>query len=220
MKDSESTELVIQRLVERQATNCSALLEPGTVVTTRTVAGERFFTADRGQVSLAVTKALVQLLGSASDDTGCTDDQSFGTTELKKIGDSWKGSSDCAIRGLNKYLGIVESNQFDVNTKLLGVEEAAGTKCLRLRLSISIHTGKPLARVAKDPRSRLFNAKWDTKVHFERVYLLPVDQDLPCLRMEEKSEGVSKVEYTKGKKVAIVESTFADQKTVEIKLLR
>ena len=75
-------------------------------------------------------------------------------------------------------------------------------------------------RIAKDPRSRLLNAKWDTGLHYERISLLPIDQDLPCLRIEEKGEAVSKVEYTSGKRNAVLELRSAEQKTVEIKLLR
>jgi hypothetical protein len=38
--------------------------------------------------------------------------------------------------------------------------------------------------------------------------------------MEEKGEVVSKVEYTSGKRIAVMEMRFSDQKTVEIKLLK
>lgn len=223
-EDSERGELVIEHLIEHQDTNSNVLLAPGTVVIMKTVAGERFFTGAHVPLSLAVKKVFEQLLGSVSDETGCTQDQAFGTPEPKKIGDSWKANTDCLVKGLNnlnKYRGIVEPNQFEATMKFLGVEEAAGIKCLRLSLVFSVHTDKPpTARIAKDPRSQLFNAKWDTSFNYEAINLLPMDQDLPCLNMVEKGEAFSKVAYTSGKRFATMEFRSSEQKTVEIKLLK
>jgi hypothetical protein len=216
---SESLELVIERLTDRQGTNSNALLPPGSVVIAKTVAGEWSFKLAHGHFSLAVTKVLEELLGSASDDMPCTPDQAFGTPERKQIGDTWKGNAECLTNGFNKYFGIVDPNQFDVTMKLVGAEEVASTKCLRLGLSIFIHTDQPVARIAKDPRTRLFGAKWDTKLQYERINLLPVSQDLPNLRMEEKGEAISRVKLVLRGKVAALELRFTGQKTVEINLL-
>jgi hypothetical protein len=216
--DGDSVEVVIQHLIERQATNSRVLLAPGSVVIGKRVAGETFYKVARGQPSLAATKALGQLLGSVSDDMGCTQDQAFGTQEPKKIGDTWKGNAECLTKGLNRYFEILNPNQFDVTMKLLGVEEAAGTNCLRVSLSMVIHTDQPGTRIAKNPR-RLLNAKWDTSMHFQSISLLPMNQDLPCSRLEEKGEGISKVNFTSREKAATLEIRFTQQKTVEVKLL-
>jgi hypothetical protein len=77
-------------------------------------------------------------------------DQAYGTPEPKKIGDTWKATPECMTKGFKKF-GIAEPNQFDVTMKLLGVEEASGTQCLRLNLAMVVHTDKPMGRIAKDP---------------------------------------------------------------------
>jgi hypothetical protein len=218
-EDSQSVEMVIEYLTERQGTNLNALLAPHTVVIAKKVAAASFFTVEHVPVSPAVAKVLERFLSSASDGSDCTADRAFGTPELKKIGDTWKASTECAIKSLSKGFGIVEPNQFDVTVKLLGVEEAAGTKCLRLGCSSFLHTEKPIPRIAKNPTSRFPNAKWDNLLHFEAISLLPLDQDLPSLRMEEKGDAVFKVEYSSAKGPAVLEMHQAEQRRVDVKVL-
>jgi hypothetical protein len=217
---SESTELVIQHMTERQGTNSEVLLAPGTVVTMQTIAGERFFKADRVPISLAVTKLLERFVESASHNIGCTDDQALGTSEPKKIGESWKGSADCLTKTFNKKFGTAAPNQLDVTMSLLGVEEASETKCLRFGLLMAVQTDKPIARFAKGPGSRLLSAKWDSSIHSQGTLLLPLDEDLPCLRMVNHVEAVSKVNYPSEKRPIVLEFRYTEEMTQEIKLVR
>jgi hypothetical protein len=85
---------------------------------------------------------------------------------------------------------------------------------------MSVHTDKPSARIAKNLRSQLLNAKWENNFHYEGISLLPIDQELPCLHVEEKAEAFSKVTYTSGKRFATMEFRLLGQKTLEIRRLK
>ena len=99
---------------------------------------------------------------------------------------------------------------------LLGVDEVHDIRCLRLGLSLALHSDQPLPRIAQDPRNQRFHTTWDTKIRFKVRILLPVDQKLSPMLQEENGEGLANAKMNWGDKTAEMEIRYQMERTIEL----
>ena len=216
VKSSEEIVVKVARFIEHDGFNSAILLPEGTLVIASKVGKEMAFTAEGHQLSPRVSKLLGELMPFGPTAIDCPADEAFGTETPKKVGDKWKVNRDCVKNAVSKFFGSIQAREIDASMTLLDIEEVHGIKCLRLGLSLDLHSDQPLPRIAQDPKNQRYQTTWDTKIRFKVAILLPVDDKLPPMLQEEKGEGVANARMDSGEIIAGIEIRYEMERTVEL----
>ena len=114
------------------------------------------------------------LLATAKDELAGNDDI-YGSTLPRKVGDSWDMNTELSARNLAKILEGVKKEHLKGKIQLVGVTKVNGTECLEIQMTTTL-SPFPLLR-GMPPGSKVVKGK----LTFSGRILLPVDLTLPSL---------------------------------------
>ena len=135
--------LVIVKFVRLAAGQPVDLLPAGTIVDAEKTGDKTIFTVGDTKVAGPVAKAFETAgIGMFGDDTA-TDDTVFGTTERKKVGDSWAINAAAAAADLAKKKIPATADKLNGEVKLVEVVQQDNQPVLRISATVAMHGVNP-----------------------------------------------------------------------------
>jgi hypothetical protein len=129
--------LIVKKCTLTIGGTTNELLKDGTAVEAFLKDGIKSFTIDGNPTPPEVTQVLNKVVQYS--DTETTDDAIYGTTELKKISDSWPVKAELACEEYNKKGMLnLKADNISGTTTLLDVVEKDGEKCLKVEAKLDI----------------------------------------------------------------------------------
>ncbi|HMF08339.1 MAG TPA: hypothetical protein VKJ00_04335 [Thermoanaerobaculia bacterium] len=129
------TEYRIESCQKSSSGKTSEVLPAGRKVIAESKAGETVFTID-GQPAGKETAEALKAVISSHDPDSPTDDEISGTTERKRIGDTWSINAATAARLLSKEGVSISPEDLHGTVRLEGVRTINGVKALELSLHL------------------------------------------------------------------------------------
>ena len=144
------TEYRIESCRKSSSGKTEEVLPAGSKVIAESKAGETVFTID-GQPAAKETAEALKAVISGHDPDSPTDDEIFGTTDRKRIGDTWSIDSATAARALSKREVSVSPKDLQGTVRLEGVRTINGDNALE----VSSHIRADRIEVARPEGLRL-----------------------------------------------------------------
>lgn len=154
-----------------------ALAEPGAVLTVKRSATDLDITSSGAPVSDDAKKILSLIFDKIDPTAKTTDDDVFGTTTPRKVGDAWPINTVAAAQGLGKMNITVAAEDLAGETKLVSVDQAPAGPVLHITASFKAKNLKPEVPPGATLGECNLVAAIDTHIPAE-VTALPVDQSL------------------------------------------
>lgn len=114
------------------------VLGEGTVVIAENKDGDTKYTVDDEPVAPPVAQALTEVLPVHRPGAPDNDDTIFGTSEPKKVGDSWPVNRDATARAFSHEGVEVDKDHVAGTVKLTGINESDGRKFLSFVADLNI----------------------------------------------------------------------------------
>lgn len=135
--------LVVSRFMATldETGNEHEVLAKGTQVIAQLEEGEMAFLVNGKRVAEEIAAILNDFFSFKKEKVG--DDEVFGTTDHKKVGESWPVNSKTAAADFSSELGPISPENVKGMTKLENVMEIDGIKCLRINANLQISGAMP-----------------------------------------------------------------------------
>lgn len=165
---SESCKII--KCVKTEGDLQDRILDPGDMLTATLAGKETLFRRNGADVSRDTAEILSKCITLSK--TEATDDDVYGTSERKKIGDSWPVNAEVMAREFREEHPVKKEN-ISGQIMLTGVTEVGGVKCLEIKGENTV-TGITLPEV-----SNVNVQECNSHLTFEGKY--PLDTSMPVL---------------------------------------
>lgn len=152
-----------------------AVLAPGTLIHGDVVNGKKIFSI-KGQPVQRSKREMPSSVTRLDRVSGPSDDQIFGSSKARAIGESWSINNALAAKSLTKAKVTVQAKNLKGKTSFVGLSTIQGQRCVELRGKIDINA----LNVGLPPMftHRKGRAEVSLTGHF------PVDLTIPVLRLK------------------------------------
>jgi hypothetical protein len=181
--------LTIAKLIRTSGGESTELLPAGTVVTAEHVGRRTAFKQGDHAVAPLVSAALATLGVTMASDQQANDDQVFGTTGRKQVGDSWPINAELAAADLVKMGIPVTAANLSGQTTLAEVVSQDGGPVLRLTATMDIKGANPPLPPGLEVQSSVFTTAMSGLFPVDATK--PVQQEGTSMVMEVKAGGTN-----------------------------
>jgi hypothetical protein len=109
------------------------------VVSVRLASGAKLWELGGKPVPAEVKEALAYVSGVGADEDA-SDDDIFGTSRRRSVGESWPVNTEPAARDLGRLLGVsIAARQISGQVTLAGQRTVDGIPCLEVRMALEIN---------------------------------------------------------------------------------
>ena len=206
-RESQS-ELRLKKLTMDKGFGDTTLLAPNTVVLREVNGVTRFVTYSvkgGGVLSADAQLALQEVFGKGLKDDDLDEDEVFGTTDKKVVGDSWPVKKGPVARSFNEGAGgavVIRDDSVSGNVKFSSVTEEAEVSYLNVDVTISINQNGAAVNAVPGVQQTM-----DIALTMNLSYRIPADYSSNAVRQTLKADG--RVDTTAQGPGGLVKATVA-----------